>query len=99
MISKDILIGHCKRMVGRYKSNPNGLHIYLEHKIFLELLTGRDVNEMFDKNDEYIDNESVIEGQTLNYGNTKQFRINLLLHFICYWSGDYACGVSYCGYG
>ena len=61
MISKDILIGHCKRMVDSCKYNPNGLHIYLEHKIFLELLTGRDVNEMFDKNDEYIDNESVIE--------------------------------------
>ena len=53
MISKDILIGHCKRMVGRYKSNPNGLHIYLEHKIFLELLTGRDVNEMFDEDNKY----------------------------------------------
>ena len=50
-------------MVGRYKSNPNGLHIYLEHKIFLELLTCRDVNRMFDKNDEYIDNKSVKENR------------------------------------
>ena len=45
----------------KYESIPDGLHMYLEHKIFLELLTGRDVNEMFDKNDEYIDNELVIE--------------------------------------
>ena len=53
MISKDILIRHCKRMVDNYKYNPNGLHIYLEHKIFLELLTGRDVNEMFDEDNKY----------------------------------------------
>ena len=53
MISKDILIRHCESIVDRYKSNPNGLHIYLEHKIFLELLTGRDVNEMFDEDNKY----------------------------------------------
>ena len=53
MISKDILIRHCKRMVDSCKYNPNGLHIYLEHKIFLELLTGRDVNEMFDEDNKY----------------------------------------------
>ena len=34
-----------------------------------------------------------------DYVNTKQFRFNLLLHFICNWSSDYACGVSYCIYG
>ena len=61
MIRKDNLIRHCKRMVDKYESIPDGLHIYIEHKIFLKLLTGRDVNEMFDKNDEYIDNESVKE--------------------------------------
>ena len=33
-----------------------------------------------------------------NYGNTKQFRFNLLLHFICHWSSAHACGISYCGY-
>ena len=46
----------------RYKSSPAGVHIYFEHKIFLELLTGKDVNKMFDKNDEYTDNESLIDG-------------------------------------
>ena len=61
MIRKHDLIRHCERMVDKYESIPDGLYRYLEHKIFLELLTGRDVNEMFDKDDEYIDNELVIE--------------------------------------
>ena len=62
MIKRVDLIRHCERMMDKYESIPDGLYIYLEHKIFLELLTGSDVNEMFDKNDEYIDNESVIQG-------------------------------------
>ena len=61
MLKRVDLIRHCERMMDRYETTPAGLHIYLEHKIFLELLTGRDVNEMFDKDDEYIDNELVIE--------------------------------------
>ena len=56
MISKDILIRHCERMMDKYESIPDGLHIYLEHKIFLELLTGRDVNEMFDEDNKYKEN-------------------------------------------
>ena len=63
MIRKDNLIRHCKRMMHKYESIADGLHIYIEHKIFVELLTGRDVNEMFDKNDEYIDNKSVKENR------------------------------------
>ena len=59
MIRKDDLIRHCKRMTDRYKFIPNRLDLYLEHKIFLELLTGKNVNEMFDNNGEYIDNEEV----------------------------------------
>ena len=53
MISKDILIRHCERMMDKYESIPDGLYRYLEHKIFLELLTGRDVNEMFDEYNKY----------------------------------------------
>ena len=53
MIRKDNLISHCRRMMDRYKSSPAGVHIYFEHKIFLELLTGRDVNEMFDEDNKY----------------------------------------------
>ena len=34
-----------------------------------------------------------------NYGNTKQFQFNLLLHFIYHWSGVYACNAVNCGYG
>ena len=41
----------------RYEIRPDGLHIYLEHKVFFELLIGIDVNIMFDKEGEYIDNE------------------------------------------
>ena len=58
MIRKDDLIKHCEKMIDRYKFIYD--NIYLEHKIFLELLTGKNVNEMFDKNDEYIDNEAVL---------------------------------------
>ena len=61
IMNRKDLIRHCERMMDKYESIPDGLYRYLEHKIFLELLTGRDVNEMFDKNDEYIDNELVIE--------------------------------------
>ena len=37
----------------KFKTSVNGLYRYLEHKIFLELLTGRDVNEMFDEYNKY----------------------------------------------
>lgn len=57
MIRKDYLIRHCEKMIDRYKFRND--NIYLEHKIFLELLTGKNVNEMFDKNGEYVNNEAV----------------------------------------
>ena len=56
-ITREELIKHCERMMDRYEIRPDGLHIYLEHKIFFELLIGIDVNIMFDKEGEYIDNE------------------------------------------
>ena len=34
-----------------------------------------------------------------NYGNTKQFRFNLLLHNIYYWSSFYARNTQNCGNG
>ena len=34
-----------------------------------------------------------------NYGNTKQFQFDLLLHYVCYWSSVHACGVSHRSYG
>lgn len=61
MMRKCDLIRHCEMMMDRYESIPDGLYRYLEHKIFLELLTGSDVNKMFDKNGEYIDNDSFKE--------------------------------------
>ena len=57
-MKKENLIRHCERMIDRYETTPAGLHIYLEHKIFLELLTGRDVNDMFDEKGEYINDEN-----------------------------------------
>ena len=34
-----------------------------------------------------------------NYGNTKQFQFDLLLHCFCYWSSVHARNAEYCGYG
>lgn len=62
MTRKDYLIRHCEKMIDRYKFRND--NIYLEHKIFLELLTGKNANEMFDKNGEYVDNEAVFANKT-----------------------------------
>ena len=35
----------------------------------------------------------------IDYGNTKQFRFDLLLHHVCAWSDVHACNDNYCGYG
>ena len=53
IMNRKDLIRHCERMMDKYESIPDGLYRYLEHKIFLELLTGRDVNEMFDEDNKY----------------------------------------------
>lgn len=63
MIRKDDLIRHCERMTDRYKFISNNL--YFEHKILLKLLTGKNVNEIFDKNDEYIDDGAVFVNTNL----------------------------------
>ena len=34
-----------------------------------------------------------------NYGNTKQFQFDLLLHCFCHWSSVHARNAEYCGYG
>lgn len=59
-MKKAYLIEHCKKGIDKYKNIPELLYVYLENKILLDLLLGKDVNEMFDNNDEYINNESII---------------------------------------
>lgn len=53
------LIKHCERQIQRstelYSSNFLK-KIILEHKVFLELLKGKSINEIFDENGEYIEN-------------------------------------------
>ena len=58
-ITKEELIKHCERQIQRntelYYSNFSK-KIILEHKVFLELLKGRSINEIFDENGGYIEN-------------------------------------------
>ena len=58
-MTKQDLIKHCERQIKRHANlpYPHSDLVLLEHKIFLELLQGRDVNEMFNENGEY--NESI----------------------------------------
>ena len=57
-ITREELIEHCERQITLNKTYPKyySKRVF-EHKIFLELLTGKSINEIFDENDEYIDNE------------------------------------------
>ena len=58
-ITKEELIKHCERQIqrntGLYSSNFSKKIIF-EHKVFLELLKGRSINEIFDEKGEYIEN-------------------------------------------
>lgn len=57
--TKEELIKHCERQIQRntelYSSNFSKKIIF-EHKVFLELLKGRNINEIFDEKGEYIEN-------------------------------------------
>ena len=54
-MTKHELIKHCERQIIKHRHLPlTHSHEYIiEHTILLELLQGRDVNEMFDENGEY----------------------------------------------
>ena len=58
--TKEELIKHCERQIqrnaGLYSSNFSKKIIF-EHKVFLELLKGKSINEIFDEKGEYIDND------------------------------------------
>ena len=58
-ITKEELIKHCERQIqrntGLYSSNFSKKIIF-EHKVFLELLKGKSINEIFDEKGEYIEN-------------------------------------------
>lgn len=58
-ITKEELIKHCERQIqrntGLYSSNFSKKIIF-EHKVFLELLKGKNINEIFDGKGEYIEN-------------------------------------------
>lgn len=57
--TKEELIKHCERQIqrntGLYPSNFSKKIIF-EHKVFLELLKGKNINEIFDEKGEYIEN-------------------------------------------
>lgn len=59
-MTKEELIRHCERRIRLYKmcSRSSAKKILIEHKIFLELLQGRNVNDMFDEKGEYINDEN-----------------------------------------
>ena len=52
------LIKHCERQITLNRTNLSSFSEcrILEHKIFLELLKGRSINEIFDEKGEYIEN-------------------------------------------
>ena len=55
-MKKEELIRHCERQIrlNKMSSRTCAKKILIEHKIFLELLQGRNVNDMFDEKGEYI---------------------------------------------
>lgn len=54
-MTKQELIEHCKKTCknNSFPITTRQRKLYWEHRIFCELLQGRDVNEMFDENGEY----------------------------------------------
>ena len=59
-MTKEDLIKHCEWQIGLNKMSSRSCaeKILIEHKIFLELLQGRNVNDMFDEKGEYINDEN-----------------------------------------
>ena len=59
-ITKEELIKHCERQIqrntGLYSSNFSKKIIF-EHKVFLELLKGKSINEIFNEYGEYVNND------------------------------------------
>ena len=55
-MKKEDLIRHCEQRIRLNKMYPCSCanKILIEHKIFLELLQGRNVNDMFNEKGEYI---------------------------------------------
>lgn len=58
-MTKEELIRHCEQRIRLNKmySCSCAKKILIEHKIFLELLQGRNINDMFDEKGEYINDE------------------------------------------
>ena len=54
-LTKQELIKHCEKQISLNTRLPlsSSRKLLIEHTILLELLKGRDVNEMFDENGEY----------------------------------------------
>ena len=57
-MTKEELIRHCERKISLNKTYSCSKKILIEHKIFLELLQGRNINDMFDEKGEYINDEN-----------------------------------------
>lgn len=57
-ITKEKLIKHCEKqiMLNRMHLGDFSKKVVLEHEIFLELLKGRNINEIFDEKGECIEN-------------------------------------------
>lgn len=57
-ITREELIEHCERQITLNRAYPSyfSKKVILEHKVFLELLRGKRINEVFDWNGEYIEN-------------------------------------------
>lgn len=57
-MKKEELIRHCERqiMFHKMRSCSGAKNILIEHRILLELLKGRSINDMFDEKGEYINN-------------------------------------------
>lgn len=64
-MKKADLIRHCEQRIRLNKmySCSCAKKILIEHKIFLELLQGRNVNDMFDEKGEYINDENYKGGE------------------------------------
>ena len=59
-MKKEEWIRHCERqiMLHKMRSCSGAKKILIEHKVLLELLQGRSLNDMFDEKGEYINNEN-----------------------------------------
>ena len=59
-MTKQELIKHCEKQISLNTRLPlsGSIKLISEHKIFLELLQGRNINDMFDEKGEYINDEN-----------------------------------------